>query len=190
MPARCSGFRSCRSATARPGGRRCPIRRRCMVRGGRSRTSPRPRSDPETGPGRAGRSGGSLPCRAHAPCKGDFRLTGQLDLGRFLDLIAAEGMYAIVRPGPYICAEWDNGGLPAWLLQSGTTGIRCNEPAYMAAVSDYFQRLAPVLVPRQADRGGPIILVQVENEYGAYGNDHGYLRGLAELIRRIGVTVP
>lgn len=127
---------------------------------------------------------------AHAPCKGGFRLTGDLDLGRFLDLIAAEGMYAIVRPGPYICAEWDNGGLPAWLLQGGTTGIRCSEPAYMAAVSDYFQHLAPVLVPRQVDRGGPIILVQVENEYGAYGNDQGYLRSLTELIRRIGVTVP
>ena len=127
---------------------------------------------------------------AHAPSKRDFRLTGELDLGRFLDLIAAEGMYAIVRPGPYICAEWDNGGLPAWLFQGGTTGIRSNEPAYMSAVSDYFQRLAPVLVPRQVDRGGPIILVQVENEYGAYGNDHAYLRSLTELIRRIGVTVP
>ena len=64
---------------------------------------------------------------AHAPSKRDFRLTGELDLGRFLDLIAAEGMYAIVRPGPYICAEWDNGGLPAWLFQGGTTGIRSNE---------------------------------------------------------------
>ena len=60
----------------------------------------------------------------------------------------------------------------------------------MSAVSDYFQRLAPVLVPRQVNRGGPIILVQVENEYGAYGNDHAYLRSLTELIRRIGVTVP
>jgi beta-galactosidase len=126
----------------------------------------------------------------HAPRKGDFRLTGGLDLGQFLDLIAAEGLYAIVRPGPYICAEWDNGGLPAWLFRDGTTGIRRDEPAYMAAVSDYLDHLAPVLVPRQIDRGGPIILVQVENEYGAYGEDQQYLRALAAMIRRTGVTVP
>jgi beta-galactosidase len=127
---------------------------------------------------------------AHAPRKGVFSLTGGLDLGRFLDLIAAEGMYAIIRPGPYICAEWDNGGLPAWLFQDGTTGIRRNELRYLAAVSDYFRHLAPVLVPRQVGRDGPIILVQVENEYGAYGNDRGYLQALAELTRQIGITVP
>lgn len=126
----------------------------------------------------------------HAPRKGGFRLAGGLDLGQFLDLIAAEGLYAIVRPGPYICAEWDNGGLPAWLFRDGTTGIRRDEPAYMAAVSDYLDHLAPVLVPRQIDRGGPIILVQVENEYGAYGEDQQYLRALAAMIRRTGVTVP
>jgi beta-galactosidase len=127
---------------------------------------------------------------AHAPREGDFNLADGLDLGRFLDLIAAERMYAIVRPGPFICAEWNNGGLPAWLFRNGTPGIRRNEPAYMAAVSDYFEQLAPVLVPRQVDRGGPVILVQVENEYGAYGMDKDYLRNLAELTRRIGVTVP
>jgi beta-galactosidase len=127
---------------------------------------------------------------AHAPREGDFNLADGLDLGRFLDLIAAEGMHAIVRPGPYICGEWTNGGLPPWLFRNGTTGIRRNEPAFMAAVSDYFEQLAPVLVPRQVDRGGPVILVQVENEYGAYGTDKDYLRNLAGLNRRIGVTVP
>jgi beta-galactosidase len=127
---------------------------------------------------------------AHAPREGHFSLAGGLDLGRFLDLIAAEGMHAIVRPGPYICGEWTNGGLPAWLSRNGTAGIRASEPAYMAAVSDYFQQLAPVLVPRQVDRGGPVILVQIENEYGAYGTDQDYLRNLAELNRRIGITVP
>jgi beta-galactosidase len=127
---------------------------------------------------------------AHAPREGKFSLAEGLDLGRFLDLIAAEGMYAIVRPGPFICGEWTNGGLPAWLFRSGTTGMRSNDPGYMAAVSDYFRQLAPVLVPRQVDRGGPIILVQVENEYGAYGSDQAYLRKLAELIHQIGITVP
>lgn len=127
---------------------------------------------------------------AHAPREGEFRLAGGLNLGRFLDLIAAEGMLAIVRPGPYICGEWTNGGLPAWLPQNGATGIRRNEPAYMAAVNRYFRQLAQVIVPRQADRGGPVILLQIENEYGAYGADKGYLRGLAELARQAGVTVP
>lgn len=127
---------------------------------------------------------------AHAPREGDFSFAGGLDLGRFLDLIAAEGMFAIVRPGPYICAEWTNGGLPAWLTRDGVTGIRRNDPGFMAAVSRYLEQLAPVVVPRQVDRGGPVILVQVENEYGAYGSDKSYLRGLAALLRGAGVTVP
>jgi beta-galactosidase len=125
---------------------------------------------------------------AHAPSPDSFRLDGGLDLGRFLDLVAAEGMHAIVRPGPYICAEWTNGGLPAWVLSE--SGIRRNDPSYMAAVAGYLAALAPVLVPRQADRGGPVILVQVENEYGAYGSDKDYLRALAKLLRGIGITVP
>jgi beta-galactosidase len=127
---------------------------------------------------------------AHAPRDGEFNLADGLDLGRFLDLIAAEGMYAIVRPGPFICGEWTNGGLPAWLFRDAATGIRRNEPGFMAAVGGYFRQLAPVLVPRQADRGGPVILVQVENEYGAYGSDQGYLQSLADLNRQIGITVP
>jgi len=125
---------------------------------------------------------------AHAPSPDSFRLDGELDLGRFLDLVAAEGMYAIVRPGPYICAEWTNGGLPAWVLSE--SGIRRNDPAFMAAVAGYLHALAPVIVPRQVDHGGPVILVQAENEYGAYGSDKDYLRALAKLLRGIGITVP
>lgn len=127
---------------------------------------------------------------AHSPHPGEFHTEGGLDLGRFLDLIAREGMHAIVRPGPYICAEWTNGGLPAWLFRNPDTGVRRNEPGFMAAISDFYHNLAPIIVPRQIDIGGPIILVQVENEYGAYGEDKAYLRALADLTRRIGVTVP
>jgi len=127
---------------------------------------------------------------AHAPRPGVFDLTGGLDLGRFLDLVAAEGMHAIVRPGPYICAEWSNGGLPYWLFADGTVGVRRNEPGFLAAVQEYLEHLAPVLVPRQIDQGGPIVLVQVENEYGAYGSDASYLRALEEMHRAIGLTVP
>ena len=127
---------------------------------------------------------------AHAPRSSDFILTGGLDLGRFLDLVAAEGMFAIVRPGPYICAEWTNGGLPVWLTGRGMAGIRSDDPVFMAAVRGYLEQLAPVIVPRQVDRGGPVILVQVENEYGAYGSDKDYLRGLAALYRGLGISVP
>jgi beta-galactosidase len=127
---------------------------------------------------------------AHAPSPEQFLLDEGLDLGRFLDLVAAEGMHAIVRPGPYICAEWTNGGLPAWLLADGPARIRSSDPAYLAAVRGYLSALAPVLVPRQADRGGPVILVQAENEYGAYGADKDYLRALVKLLRGIGITVP
>lgn len=127
---------------------------------------------------------------AHAPSPGVFDLTGGLDLGRFLDLVAAEGMHAIVRPGPYICAEWTNGGLPYWLFADGTVGVRRDEPGFLDAVQRYLEHLAPVLVPRQIDHGGPIVLVQVENEYGAYGSDPVYLTKLEHMHRAIGLTVP
>ncbi|PQZ88125.1 beta-galactosidase [Arthrobacter sp. MYb227] len=127
---------------------------------------------------------------AHAPTQGTFNTEDGLDLGRFLDLVAAEGMHAIVRPGPYICAEWDNGGLPAWLFDSGAESIRSDDPVYMAAVAEYFEQLAPILVPRQLHLGGPIALVQIENEYGAYGADASYLEKLVKINREIGLTVP
>lgn len=126
----------------------------------------------------------------HAPQRDEFGVTGRLDLARFLDLIAAEGMHAIVRPGPFICAEWDNGGLPAWLLRDPSVGVRRNEPAYLAAVTEYFAHLLPIVRTRQVDQGGPVILVQIENEYGAYGRDKDYLRALVDLTRAAGITVP
>ncbi|PSL38692.1 beta-galactosidase [Labedella gwakjiensis] len=131
-----------------------------------------------------------VPWNLHARTPDTFDLDGRLDLGRFLDDVAAEGMHAIVRPGPYICAEWDGGGLPAWLFIDGETGVRRNEPRFLAAIATFFDHLAPVLVPRQIDRSGPIVLVQIENEYGAYGDDADYLRALIEMNRGIGLTVP
>ena len=126
----------------------------------------------------------------HSPARGTFDTSGGLDLARFLDLVAQEGMHAIVRPGPFICAEWDNGGLPAWLFENPEVGIRRFEPLYLEAVAEYFDALLPIVASRQIDRGGPVILVQIENEYGAYGNDKQYLQALVDLTRERGITVP
>jgi beta-galactosidase len=127
---------------------------------------------------------------AHEPVRGQWNATGANDLARFLDLVAAEGMHAIVRPGPYICAEWHNGGLPVWLTGMDAVGLRRSEPQYLEAVSAYLERVYEIVVPRQIDRGGPVILVQIENEYGAYGDDAEYLQELVRLTRDAGIVVP
>ncbi|AEE47732.1 glycoside hydrolase family 35 protein [Cellulomonas fimi] len=130
-----------------------------------------------------------IPWNAHSPARGEFRTDGILDLGRFLDEVAAQGMWAIVRPGPYICAEWTGGGLPGWLFTAGAA-VRRHEPTYLAAIQDYYEAVAGIVAPRQVDRGGPVVLVQVENEYGAYGDDKDYLRALVKLLRESGITTP
>lgn len=127
---------------------------------------------------------------AHEPVRGQWSQTGAVDLGRFLDLIADEGMHAIVRPGPYVCAEWHNGGLPTWLTADPDLKLRSSDPRYLAAVADYLARVNAIIAPRQIDRGGSVILVQVENEYGAYGSDKAYLGELIRLTRDAGITVP
>ncbi|KJL47049.1 Beta-galactosidase precursor [Microbacterium hydrocarbonoxydans] len=126
---------------------------------------------------------------AHEPRRGEWDATGWNDLGRFLDLVAAEGMDAIVRPGPYICAEWHNGGLPVWLTGDGRE-LRSSDPSYLVDVSAYLRRVYEIVAPRQIDRGGPVVLVQIENEYGAYGSDKDYLRTLVAVTRDAGITVP
>ncbi len=126
----------------------------------------------------------------HSPERGVFDTTGRLDLARFLREEQAEGMHAIVRPGPYICAEFDGGGLPAWLLREPGVRVRTREPRYLSAVSAYLRQVLDIVAPLQIDRGGPVILMQVENEYGAYGSDHAYLRALTDVFRAAGATVP
>ncbi|MDQ1044644.1 beta-galactosidase family protein [Streptomyces sp. V4I2] len=125
-----------------------------------------------------------VPWNLHEPRPGEFRDVEAL--GRFLDAAHREGLWAIVRPGPYICAEWENGGLPHWL----TGHPRTRDERFLRPVADWFRRLLPEVVSRQADRGGPVIMVQVENEYGSFGSDAEYLGRLAGLLRSEGVTVP
>ncbi|WP_278235512.1 beta-galactosidase family protein [Isoptericola sp. AK164] len=131
----------------------------------------------------------------HSPAPGEFRTDGRRDLARFLDLVAAEGMHAIVRPGPYICAEWTGGGLPAWLLADPAVGVRRAEPRFLAAIGDYYRAVAAIVAPRQVTRGGSVLMMQVENEYGAYGDDpvpvrQEYLRTLAGMLRDAGIELP
>ncbi|MFC7306470.1 beta-galactosidase family protein [Streptomyces monticola] len=129
-----------------------------------------------------------VPWNLHEPRPGETRDVAAL--GRFLDAAHAAGLWAIVRPGPYICAEWENGGLPHWLTGALGSRVRTRDPEYLAHVERWFGALLPQVVERQTDRGGPVIMVQVENEYGSYGSDQVYLRRLTDLLRELGVRVP
>ncbi|MFE1804599.1 beta-galactosidase family protein [Streptomyces sp. NPDC059533] len=131
-----------------------------------------------------------VPWNLHAPRRGEFRLDGGLDLPRFLDLAAAEGLHVLLRPGPYICAEWEGGGLPSWLLTEEDIALRSRDPRFLAAVDGYLAALLPPLKPYLSTAGGPVVAVQLENEYGAFGEDTGYLADLAGLLRTHGVDVP
>jgi beta-galactosidase len=125
----------------------------------------------------------------HEPRPGEFHFDGGLDLVRFIEMAAEVDLKVIVRPGPYICSEWDFGGLPAWLLKDPQMQVRCMYPPYLAVVDRYLDALLPRLVPLLASQGGPIIAVQVENEYGGFGNDQHYLQYLAADLRTHGVDV-
>lgn len=126
----------------------------------------------------------------HEPKEGVFDYSDMLDIEKFLDIAAELGLYAIVRPGPYICSEWDFGGLPWWLLKNDSMALRCMDKDYLAAVDRFFDDFIPRITPRQITEGGNVILVQVENEYGSYGDDSKYIRYLADGMRKRGVTVP
>ncbi|WP_329581171.1 beta-galactosidase [Kitasatospora sp. NBC_01250] len=122
----------------------------------------------------------------HEPRPGSYDFTGRLDLVAFVRAAERQDLKVLLRPGPYICAEWEFGGLPAWLLKDPAMRLRCAHPGYLAAVDRWFDALLPVVRPLLAEAGGPVIALQVENEYGSYGNDADYLRHLAEGLRRRG----
>ncbi|MET8076610.1 glycoside hydrolase family 35 protein [Streptomyces sp. NPDC005303] len=128
-----------------------------------------------------------LPWNLHEPEPGRLVLDGFLDLPRWLRLAQDEGLHVLLRPGPFICAEWDDGGLPAWLLADPNIRLRSSDPRFTAAFDGYLDQLLPVLRPLMAAHGGPVIAVQVENEYGAYGHDTAYLKHVHQALRDRGV---
>jgi len=118
----------------------------------------------------------------HETSPGVFDFAGQNDIGEFIREAQQEGLFVILRPGPYVCAEWDFGGYPAWLLREPGMEVRTTNPAFMAAASRWLHRLGKELAPLQSGNGGPIIAVQVENEYGSYGSDHSYMEQIHHLL--------
>ncbi len=119
----------------------------------------------------------------------DFH-TGNRDISEFISTAAEEGMWVIIRPGPYVCAEWEFGGLPPYLLRQPEIKIRCLDPVYMKAAERYINRLADVLRPHLITNGGPVLMIQIENEYGSYGNDRNYLAALKDIWVRNDIDVP
>lgn len=114
----------------------------------------------------------------HEPQKGEFDFSGGLDIRRFILTAQELGLYVILRPGPYICAEWDFGGFPAWLLADENIRLRTSDEVYLSHVRSYIARVMEEVGDLQCTEGGPVIALQVENEYGSYGNDKRYLAAL------------
>lgn len=131
-----------------------------------------------------------VPWNMHEPREGEYRFEGMYDLRGFIKTAGELGLYVILRPSPYICAEWEFGGLPFWLLRDGEMKVRFSYKPFMDNIDRYFARLFEEFRDQQITQGGPIILMQVENEYGGYGNDKAYLYELAEMMRKYGAEVP
>ncbi|MEU0448498.1 glycoside hydrolase family 35 protein [Streptomyces tendae] len=129
-----------------------------------------------------------VPWNFHEPTEGDVRFDGPRDLARFLRLAQDEGLDVVVRPGPYICAEWDNGGLPAWLTGTPGMRLRTSHGPFLDAVDRWFDELIPRVAELQAGRSGPVVAVQIENEYGSYGDDHSYVRHIRDALVTRGIT--
>jgi len=121
----------------------------------------------------------------HEQREGQFDFTGQNDVAEFCRLAQKNGMYVIVRPGPYVCAEWEMGGLPWWLLKKKDIRLREQDPYFMERVRIFEQKVGEQLAPLTIQNGGPIIMVQVENEYGSYGEDKAYISAIRDCLRGI-----
>ncbi len=121
---------------------------------------------------------------SHEPKEGQFDFTGQNDLREFVKLCQENGLKVILRPGPYVCAEWEMGGLPWWLLKKKDIRLRENDPYFLDRVDKFQKAVAEQVGDLTIDKGGPIIMVQVENEYGSYGEDKPYVANIRDMLRK------
>jgi beta-galactosidase len=124
------------------------------------------------------------------PQPGKFDWSGRADVMEFCRIAQQEGLWVILRPGPYSCAEWEMGGLPWWLLKDKGIQLRTRDPRFMEAATNYLHEVGKEFSPLQITHGGPILMVQVENEYGSYGNDSEYMGELRQAMRDAGFDVP
>jgi beta-galactosidase len=123
----------------------------------------------------------------HEPRPDVYDFSGQNDIAEFIREAQAAGLHVILRPGPYVCAEWELGGYPSWLLKDRNLVLRSDDPKYTAAVQRWFARLSQEIKPLLLKNGGPIIAIQVENEYGSFGDDKGYLEGVKNALIESGM---
>ncbi len=124
----------------------------------------------------------------HEPRPGVYDFSGQNDVAEYIREAQQEGLNVILRPGPYVCAEWDLGGYPSWLLKDRAMVLRSNDPKYIAAMQAWFARLGKEITPLLLHNGGPIIAVQVENEYGSFGDDHAYMEAVKTALQKNGLA--
>jgi beta-galactosidase len=125
----------------------------------------------------------------HEPKPGVFNFTGNLDVAAYIRTAQEEGLWVIVRPGPYICTEWDFGGLPSWLLADEKMKVRSNDEKFLKAAKRYMMRVGLELKNLQITKGGPVIMAQVENEYGSFGNDYAYKNAVKQMMIDAGFEV-
>uniref|UniRef100_A0A671W3Q4 Beta-galactosidase n=1 Tax=Sparus aurata TaxID=8175 RepID=A0A671W3Q4_SPAAU len=130
----------------------------------------------------------SVPWSLHQPNREVFNFHTQLDLEAYINLAAELGLWVILRPGPYISSELDLGGLPSWLLRDGSMRLRTTYPGFTQALNTFFDKLIPKVVPLQFKKGGPIIAVQVENEYGSFAKDESYMLFIKEALQSRGIS--
>jgi beta-galactosidase len=124
----------------------------------------------------------------HEQTPGIYDFSGNNDVAEFIREAQQEGLWVILRPGPYVCAEWEFGGYPAWLLKDPATVVRSSDPKFMQPATRWIRRLGQELSPLQIGNGGPIVLVQVENEYGSFGDDHAYMEANKRALVDAGFT--
>lgn len=131
-----------------------------------------------------------IPWNIHEPVEGQFDFEREKNIFKFIEKAEELGLLVILRPSAYICAEWEFGGMPAWLLNIPNVRLRSTDNRFMEKLGNYFGHLLPKLAPYQVTEGGPVIMMQIENEYGSYGMEKEYLRQTKTIMQNCGISVP